>query len=102
MKNQNTVKQIEEFLSTSNYLRNAFFWSPPKNAAGKRSMENRYTIPEFTFTYGKDIYTCELSVSCSCSNVYVTKTITKNGKITNITPVKNVLKKMLVEAEQLA
>ncbi len=97
---ENTIREIEEFISTSETLKNAYFWSSPTSAAGRRSMENRYSIPEFTFTFNKDIYTCELSVSCSCRNVYVSKTITKNGKTTNITPVKNVLKKMITELEQ--
>lgn len=99
---KNTIKKIEEFITTSDTLKNAYFWSSPGNAAGRRSMEDRYTIPEFTFTYNKDTYTCKLSVSCSCRNVYVTKTITKNGKTTNITPVKNVFKKMVIELEGVA
>ena len=97
---KNTINKIEEFISTSETLKNAYFWSSPANAAGRRSMEDRYTIPEFTFTFNKDTYTCELTVSCSCKNVYVSKNITKNNKKTNITPVKNVLKKMVAELEQ--
>jgi hypothetical protein len=99
---ENTIRKIEEFITTSETLKNAYFWSSPGNASGRRAMENRYSIPEFTFTYNKDTYICKLSVSCSCKNVYVSKTITKNGKTTNITPVKNVLKKMLAELESVA
>lgn len=98
---ENTIRKIEEFITTSETLKNAYFWSSPGNASGRRSMEDRYTIPEFTFNFNKDIYTCELTVSCSCKNVYVTKNITKNGRTTNITPVKNVRKKMIAELKQI-
>lgn len=89
-----TIRKIREIIETAERLRNAYFWTPAGNAAGRRSAEKRYSKPRVEWDDGKDHFTAEYTVSCSCHNFYAYGTYTRNGKKTTLTAIRNSLKRL--------
>ena len=83
------AKKIWAIIEEAENMRGAYFFLPPTNAGGRRSYEKYHSHGPITWQDGKDTYTAEFSVKCSCSNVYASGTYTKNGKKTTLTAVKN-------------
>jgi len=81
-----TKQAIETYLYLTNHFRNSYFWSPPSNAAGRRSYEEKYS-----FSYSCDGIDIDFNVSCSCRNIYVSRNVSVNGKKTNATGLKKFL-----------
>ena len=91
----NAIKtQLENLFATAEKFKNSYFWSSPGSAGGRRSYEEYYTIPEFSFDYDGHHYTAEFNVTCSCRNIYAKGYYTKDGNKTTITTLKNVYKKL--------
>lgn len=94
------AEQVEEVINQNERFRSSYFWSPPRNAASRRSYESRESIEEFEFKFDGREYSLEFTVDCSCKNIYVYRKFfwRKSGeefwKKTTITRIKNVLKKM--------
>lgn len=86
-----TLRTLEDFVAQSDKLKGSFFWSPPANASGRRSYEARNGFPRINFIWGKDEYSMEISVSCSCKNIYVEKTILKNSMKTDVRAIKRII-----------
>ncbi len=95
----NIVNAINAIVEEAEYMKNSYFWSSPCNASSRRSYENRHSHDMVTWQDGKDVYTAEYSVSCSCRNVYASGSYTKNGKKTTLLAIKNSLKRMQAAAE---
>jgi hypothetical protein len=58
-------QDIDFCISFHDKHKNSYFWSPPSNAYGRRSEEQK---KNFVKTIGK--YQYQSSVSCSCKNYY--------------------------------
>ena len=79
---------IARILTEADAHRNAYFFTPPAHANGRRDYEKRHTVPEFSWTEGGHTYTAEFSVSCSCRNVYVRGYYTRDGAKTTLAAVR--------------
>lgn len=88
------VNKLHDLIDTAERFRNAYFWTPPANASGRRSYEKKNSIPEFSWEEGGHTYTAEYTVSCSCRNVYASGAYTKDGKKTTLAAIKNSLKRL--------
>lgn len=77
-------------IATAEKFKNAYFFSSPKNAAGRRLYEKLYSIPETEFVYGGDKYTVEYEVSCTCNNVYAKGYYTRNGEKITLRAIKKI------------
>lgn len=88
------IKKLEEIVNTADKFKNSYFWSPPKNAAARRSYEVYYTKDEIKWIDGKDTYTASFDVQCSCRNIYAKGHYTKNGNKTTLLAIKNSLKRI--------
>lgn len=86
-----TRKNIETYLVYSEKFKNAYFWTPPQNASGRRSLENAYSL-DFSFEYDGKKYRCSFSIDCSCKNIYVRKNIQVDGCVKDIRSLKKILK----------
>ena len=69
------VRALEQHQSFSN----AWFWTPPGNASGRRSMErkNNWSVG---FTHEGVRYEYHSVMQCSAANVYYKGRFTTNGK----------------------
>ena len=85
---------IRDIIAQAEKMRNAYFWSPPQNAAGRRNYEQYNSREKIEWVDGRDTYTAEYIVDCSCRNIYAHGEYTKNGKKTTLTAIKNSLKRL--------
>lgn len=85
-------QEFKEFVRLCDYYKNAYFWTPPSSAGQRRSIEKRDYVG-----YGCEIdgvtYWISFSVSCSCRNYYVSKSVYRDGKKTTVTVIKTLLRK---------
>ena len=85
----NTLQKIEAIITEAENMKGAYFWNSPSHAKGRRAYEKEHSHPEVAWTDGKDTYTAEYVVSCSCRNIYTQGIYTKNGKKTTLRAIKN-------------
>lgn len=86
----NSMTTVQDFLANDMKFKNSYFWTPPRSASSRRAMEFDDNI---TVQVNGNAYELKQSISCSCKNVYYSKAIIKNGKVTNLTALKNDMKK---------
>ena len=94
MTNREIVAQILDIIRQAEKFQNVYFWKPEGTAGGRRSMEKRESRPEITWIDGKDTFTAEFVVSCTCSHTEARGIYTRNGKRTTLTAVRNSLKRL--------
>lgn len=90
----NVVATVAGIVETAERFRSAYLWTLPKYASSRRYMERENTYREVAWTEGGRTYTARYDVSCSCNNVYASGTYTRDGEITNLTAIRNSLKRM--------
>ena len=90
------VATVAAIVETAERFRNSYFWTPPKYASSRGYMERENTYREVEWGEGGHAYTAKYNVSCSCRNVYAHGTYTRDGEITNLTAIRNSLKRMQV------
>jgi len=91
-----TKKILEDLINQNDKFKNAYFWTPPANASSRRSYEeynSRNIIGKF---HGHDL-DLTLNISCSCKNIYVSRSFYVDGVKCTITKIKNMLKKKMVK-----
>lgn len=79
MLSKSQLRKIHSAINHHESFRNAYFWNPPANAAGRRSYERKNSF-SVKFKHNGDVYEYTSSVSCSCKNVYYRGTFSVNGK----------------------
>ena len=82
--------EITEFISHWEKMGKTYFWTPPATAFSRRKFEKE-NGKKIEFTYEGNHYNCSIEVSCSCRNIYVTRTIKVNGKALNIRALKKLI-----------
>ena len=91
------IKRLEKIVLTAEKMQKAYYFTPPKKAAQRRLYEAQNTIPEITWTDGKDEYTAAYTVQCSAHNVYAKGKYTRNGEKTTLKAIRNSLNRMRAE-----
>jgi len=81
------VERVKKFVDYYEKFKNAYFWTPPSPAAARRRYEKQNSI-SYKFKKNKNLYECELHVTCSCANIYVNRNIRVNGEKKNIRALK--------------
>ena len=92
--NKEITAKIEAIINEAENMKNCYFWNSPATASARRSYEEKHTHEEISWTDGKDTYTAEFVVICSCKNIYAQGHYTKNGNKTTLTAIKNSLKRL--------
>lgn len=92
------IAAVRAVVESAEKMKNAYFFSPPGSAGSRRSYEKRYSAPRVEWKDGKDEFSAEFTVSCSCSYVYAYGLYTRNGKKTTLTAVRNSLKRLEANA----
>ena len=88
------INCIEEIVEEAERMRGAYFFSPPCNANRRRTYEARHTHDTVCWEEGGHSYTASYTVKCSCRNVYARGHYTRDGKVTNLTAIKNSLRRL--------
>lgn len=76
-------KAIKTWMTLSEKFRNSYFWKSPMSASSRRHMEQVNS-----FKYEDEHLSLSFSISCSCKNIYVNKSVSIDGKPTNATALK--------------
>ena len=95
----NILNSLESIMDSAERCKNAYFWQSPQSANSRRSFERENSVPEITWKDGKDVYTAEYAVKCSCNNVYARGIYTRNGRKTTLTAIKNSYNRLLKEEQ---
>lgn len=88
---------IGEIVHTAEKFKNAYFFEPPRSASERENYSNYYSQPGIEWEDGGNKYYAEFNVSCSCRNVYAGGAYYKNGKVTNLTAIRNSYKRLYKE-----
>lgn len=83
------LKKIWEIIEEAENMRNAYFFTPPQRASARRSYEEKHSHGPVTWDDNGHAYSAELSVICTCHNVYVRGNYSRDGKKTTLNAVKN-------------
>ena len=94
MKNQEIIAAVRAVVDCAERMKNAYFFSPPGSAGGRRSYERKNSAPRVEWTDGKNTFSAEFITSCSCSYVYAYGIYTRNGKKTTLTAIRNSLARL--------
>lgn len=93
---KSTNDLLADFINQWNKFSNCYFWMPPPSASGRRSYE-KYHSRTIDLTIGDNHIEGEIAVSCSCKNVYCTRTLKINGEQLRITALHRIIKNTVVE-----
>lgn len=88
------INAIATIIAEAETMKNAYFFTPPTNAAGRRSYEKQHTHDLVEWEEGGHTYTARYTVDCSCKNVYAYGVYTKDGKKTTLLAIRNSLKRL--------
>ncbi len=83
--------KIKKSIAQHAKFKNAYFWTPPSNASGRRAMEERESM-EMSFTNECNKYEYRCEVECSCRNVYYSGAFYLNGEKKSVRLFKNLIK----------
>lgn len=95
------TSKIKLIIDEAHTMKHSYFFNSPGNASARRDYERKHSHEKIEWKDGKDNYSAEFVVKCSCSNVYAMGYYFKNGKRTNLTAIKSSYKR-LTDAENSA
>ena len=91
---KDTITALENLVRDAEYMKNAYFFTPPGHASERRSYEKKHSHSLVTWTENGHEYSAKYDVECSCRNVYARGTYTRDGKHTTLTAIRNSLNRM--------
>ena len=94
-----TIHKIRALLSVANHYRNAIYMPAPQTMNEVIKEEIRGTVPCFTWWDGNTKFTACYIVKCKDRHIFAKGYYTRDGKKTNITAIKNSLKRLEAEEE---
>jgi hypothetical protein len=95
------ISKIESTIKCAEHYKHSYFWNSASSADNRRRNEKKFkeNYPNFEFKFDENKYNVNFSYSESAKNVYFSLEILKNGKKSNITSLKNILKKLTDKKE---
>lgn len=89
-----TIVRLEDIIEEAQKLKNAYFFTSPSSSRARRAYEEEHSWDMVSWEENGDEYTAEFKVDCTGSHIYAKGYYTKNGNKTNLTAVKNSLKRL--------
>ncbi len=89
-----TIVRLEDIIEEAQNHRQAYFFTSPRTSHGRRMYEEEHSWNEMSWEENGDEYTAEFKVECTGSHIYAKGHYTKNGNKTNLTAIKNSLKRL--------
>jgi len=68
------ISDISKYIDLADKFKSCYFWTPPTNASGRRSAEDRYCLEVEIDLLGK-AYDLDFTSRYSCNNVYADKNL---------------------------
>ena len=86
--------RLKTFVERCEYYRNCYLWDvQPRSSSTRSYLDDKYSIPDYFFAVGSDYYYMSFDVENHSRYVKATSYIKRNGKWTNVTSLKTLLKK---------
>lgn len=89
-----TIVRLEDIIEEAQKLKNAYFFTSPRTSKERRRYEEEHSWGEVRWEENSNEYTAEFKVECTGSHIYAKGYYTKNGNKTNLTAIKNSLKRL--------
>ena len=89
-----TIVRLEDIIEEAQKLKNAYFFTLPRTSNERRRYEEEHSWDMVSWEENGDEYTAEFKVDCTGSHIYAKGYYTKNGNKTNLTAIKNSLKRL--------
>ena len=89
-----TIVRLEDIIREAENLRGAYFFTSPSSSKARRAYEEEHSWGMVSWEENDDEYTAEFKVDCTGSHIYAKGCYTKNGNKTNLTAIKNSLKRL--------
>lgn len=89
-----TMNAVYDILRQAGKFVNVYWWRPVKNAKARRAMEENESRPLVEWDEGGHHYTARYDVICTCGHIEAKGWYTKDGKKTNITAIRNSIKRI--------
>lgn len=88
-------RAIENTIDTNERYKNCYFWSNTGSASQRRSNEKKFSCenPSYRIITKKGIIEVVHSLDISCANFYYSLNITFNDNKSNLTRLKNLIKR---------
>ena len=94
-----TIHKIRALISVAEHYRNAFYMPVPQTMNECIQEEIRGAVPYFSWFDGNTKFTACHIVKCKYNHIFAKGFYTRDGKKTNLTAIKNSLKRLEAEEE---
>lgn len=90
------LSKLKKTIECAEKYKNVYFWHPESNADGRRRKERKFaeTYQDYEFEYGGNKFEVKYSYSETSGHIYFSLDVYKNEQKSNITPIKNIVKKL--------
>lgn len=88
------IDAIENVVEIAEDMKNSYFYTPNKRAVCRRYYEEKHSTDEVKWEEGGCVFTAQFITECSCQHIYAKGYYTRNGERTNLTAIKNSLKRL--------
>ena len=95
-----TIHKIRALIAVAEHYRNAFYMPVPLTMNEVIQEEVRGSVPYFSWLDGDTKFTAFYIVKCKYNHIFAKGYYTRDGKKTNITAIKNSLKRLEAEEEK--
>ena len=95
-----TIHKIRTLISVAEHYRNAIFMPAPRTMNEVIQEEICGTVPYFSWFDGNTKFTACYIVKCKENHIFAKGFYTRDGKKTNLTAIKNSLKRLEAEEEK--
>ena len=95
-----TIHKIRALIAVAEHYRNAFYMPVPLTVNECIQEEIHGTVPYFYWFDGNTKFTACYIVKCKENHIFAKGFYTRNGKKTNLTAIKNSLKRLEAEEEK--
>jgi len=90
------LSKLKKTIECAEKYKNTFYWHPDTSADGRRRKEKKFAenYQDYEFEYQGNKFEVKYSYSETSGHVYFSLGVYKNGKKSNITSIKNIVKKI--------
>lgn len=90
------LSKLKKTIECVEIHKNVYFWTPNPKAEIRKWKEEQFykTYQDYEFEYGGNKFEVKYSYSETSGHVYFSLDVYKNGKKSNITSIKNIVKKI--------
>ena len=89
-----TIDSVKDIVYEADRMRNCYFWPGEGNASDRRRYEDKHSCPRVEWTEGGDAYSARFVVACHYSYTKAYGYYYKNREYTNLTTIRNSLRRM--------